>query len=366
MGMNVLAAHYAAFRSPQSASRKDCTMSRIRFGVWAAMALILVPLAGAQSYSVTDLGTLGGGTYSLPAAINDHGAVVGNATLSNGYQHAFVWTSTTGMHDIGTLGGAAARSGARGINDSGEVAGFSYLADGVTYRAFLWTKNAGMQDLGTLGGSYSVANGINDAGEVVGCAYLADGVSLHGFLWTAAAGMQDLGTLGGDTSCAQGINQSGEVAGFSYLADNVTYHAFLWTQSGGMQDLGAFDGANSTAYAVNASGQISGLGYVPPNTQSPLAAVWTPGHGMQSLGTGPGSIGLAINDSGQIVGYFGKSSTVALLWTPTGQAQNLNSLIPPNSGWLLIQAWGINRSGQIVASGTIGTGTHAALLTPTN
>lgn len=341
-------------------------MTTTRPGMWVAVALILAPLAAAQSYTVTDLGTLGGGNNSIPAAINDQGAVVGNATLSNGDQHAFVWTSTTGMRDLGTLGGAAAQSGARGINGSGEVAGFSYLADGVTYRAFLWTTSAGMQDLGTLGGSYSVANGINDAGEVVGCAYLADGVSLHGFLWTAAAGMRDLGTLGGDTSCAQGINQSGEVAGFSYLADKLTYHAFLWTQFGGIQDLGAFGGSNSLGCAINKSGAIAGLGYAPPNTSQPVAALWTTNHRMRSLATGPNSIALGLNDSNQIVGYFGKNSGAALLWTSTGDAQNLNNLIPPNSGWSLIQAWGINRSGQITASGTIGSGTHAALLTPTN
>ena len=69
-------------------------MSRIRFGMWAAMASILAPLAGAQSYTVTDLGTLGGGV-SIPAAINDHGGVAGYATLRGGSQHAFVWTSTT-------------------------------------------------------------------------------------------------------------------------------------------------------------------------------------------------------------------------------------------------------------------------------
>jgi len=37
-------------------------MIRIRFGVWAAMALMLVPLAGAQSYTITDLGVLSGST----------------------------------------------------------------------------------------------------------------------------------------------------------------------------------------------------------------------------------------------------------------------------------------------------------------
>ncbi len=200
-------------------------MIRISFGVWAAMALILVPLAGAQSYTVTNMGDLGGGD-SLALAINDHGAVVGYSYLTNGDQRAFIWTSTGGMHNLGNLDGSSALSIARGINNSGQVAGLSYLADGDVH-PFLWTKAGGMQDLGTLGGTTSVGNAINDSGEVVGNSLLANGTSQHAFIWTATGGMQDIGTLGGDISSAQGINDSGEVVGLSYLAGNVTNHAFV-------------------------------------------------------------------------------------------------------------------------------------------
>ena len=43
------------------------------------------------------------------------------------HQHAFIWDSANGMQDIGTLGGNT--SYAVGINDSGEVVGYAYLAD---------------------------------------------------------------------------------------------------------------------------------------------------------------------------------------------------------------------------------------------
>jgi probable HAF family extracellular repeat protein len=342
-------------------------MRSITFGMWAAMALISAPLAAAQSYTATDLGTLGGGNYAIPQSISDSGAVVGYATLSNGIQHAFVWTSKTGMQDIGTLDGLAAQSAARGINNSGEAIGFSYLADGKTYHAFLWTRDTGMHDLGTLGGTDSAASGINDAGEVVGGASLADGFSSHAFLWTTAGGMEDLGTLGGTISYAQAISDSGEVVGYSYLAGDVTYHAFMWTEAGGMQDLGAFDDTNSGALAVNMAGQIAGVGYAPQEIQSSIAARWNSNRSMHALGAGSDSVAMGINASDQIVGYYYPNNTAAaLLWTPEGHAQDLNNLIPPNSGWLLIQAWSVNQSGQIVASGTIGGATHAALLTPTN
>ena len=44
--------------------------------------------------------------------------------------------------------------------------------------------------------------------------------------------------------------------------------------------------------------------------------------------------------------------------------QNLNDLIDPASGWTLTQALAINTSGQIVGYGSNGTYTEAFLLTP--
>src|ERR1039458_10359337 len=128
-------------------------MSGIRFGVWAAMALVLVPLAGAQSYTVTDLGVLPGAISSNAAAINDYGEVVGNSN-----DHAFLWTPSGGMQDLGTLAGDTESYG-YAINDSGTVVGLSQSDLGK--HAFLWTQTGGMQDLGNLGGeNWAGATGV--------------------------------------------------------------------------------------------------------------------------------------------------------------------------------------------------------------
>ena len=118
-------------------------------------------------------------------------AVALTAQAQNPVYHAFLWSATTGMQDLGSLGG---NSYALGINNSGQVVG--YYEQFGNLRPFLWTSALGMQDLGTLGGYSGAANGINSAGEVVGWATTASG-DAHGFLWTSAGGMKDLGTLAG-------------------------------------------------------------------------------------------------------------------------------------------------------------------------
>jgi probable HAF family extracellular repeat protein len=94
--------------------------------------------------------------------------------------HAFIWDATTGMRDLGTLGGTI--SYALGINDHGVVVGFSYLADNITAHAFLWSAQRGMVDIGATqsGASSTWGVGINSSGTVAVTDFVADGSSLPG------------------------------------------------------------------------------------------------------------------------------------------------------------------------------------------
>jgi probable HAF family extracellular repeat protein len=132
-----------------------------------------------------------------------------------------------------------------------------------------------------------------------------------------------------------------------------------------MQDLGTLGGPDSSAATINASGAVFGGSNTMPN-QLYQSFFWTQSTGMQLLGSGPGSSVFGVNASGQVVGTFGGNYNQAFLWTSTQHTQDLNNLIPPNSGWVLIACRGINQSGQIVANGQINGENHGALLTPTN
>jgi probable HAF family extracellular repeat protein len=82
-------------------------------------------------------------------------------------QHAYIVDSNgKGLTDLGTLGGGG--SYATGINNAGQVAGYSDTAAGDQHAFITGPNGVGMTDLGSLGGGYSQAFGINDAGQVVG------------------------------------------------------------------------------------------------------------------------------------------------------------------------------------------------------
>ena len=307
----------------------------------------LAPQKTVVVANVTVLPTLGG-TWTFAQDINDQGQVVGMSYLAGDtIYHAFLWTPSHGMQDLGTLGGLT--STANAVNEVGQVVGESSSASG--RRAFLWTRDHGMQDLGTLGGTYSAATDINDAGQVVGYTGSADAQVFNerAFLWTPAGGMHDLGSLGGVFSRAEGINNAGQVVGESQTRR--IYHAFLWTAGTGMQDLGTFpgpDGVASFATDINDAGQVVGSGNVDGGGTHPF--LWTPAHGMQDLGTIGGeefaSGATGIDDLGDVVGGSGG---LPFIWTNANGIEDLHVMTGFNT------ASAINNHGQVVSGNRVVT-----------
>ncbi len=326
---------------------------------WLSAPPVIPP--ATPSYTITDLGTLGG-TTTKGYGINENGQVVGASKIGS-YMHAFLWDDGT-MTNLGALG--AYGSWAYDINDVSQVVGGSYVGTEFHNHAFLW-QNGNMQDLGTLGGGPdSYAFDINDSGQAVGSACcVPDQYITHAVLW-GSSGIVDLGDLDPvweNHSFAYGVNDAGQVVGQSTTADPAQLgHAFLW-QNGSMQDLGTLGGDLSVAEAINENGQVVGLSKLTDNTTF-HAFLWD--GGLQDLGslTFTNSIAYDINDKEQVVGALqtGQNSH-AFLWE-NGQMQDLNNLIPSNSGWVLQEARAINNKGKIVGFGTINGQTRAFLLSP--
>ena len=313
--------------------------------------------------TVRDLGTLGGAeTYAT--ALNVAGQVAGLSALPSGLYHAFRWSPSAGMLDLGTLPGME-ESGAAGINAQGQVAG-SASATFQFPKAFFWSEAVGMLDLGSLAGGPTVAQAINGSGIVVGYSDAVDG-NAHAFTWSAAAGMADLGTLGGISSLATLVNNAGQVAGDALVnnASGSFFHGFVWDQANGMVDIGTLNGLGSFVLALNASGQVAGVSDKDELFQH--AIWWSRAHGLVDLGTlgGASSRALGINRDGAVVGLSntaaGQDVYHGFVWTRAQGLIDLNArLRNAPAGLVVTEGLAISDSGAIVANSNAGL----VLLTP--
>jgi probable HAF family extracellular repeat protein len=278
------------------------------------LSIVAATACRAAQYAITDLGVLPGYTSSYARGMNDRGEVVGYSYSNSGMPHAFLYSHGT-IADLGTLGGTI--SDAYGINAGGQVAGWSTDSHGA-FSGFVYS-NGTMTKLGSLGGAVSSnAYGINNNGQVVGDAY--PGNYEHAALFSNGT-ISDLGTLpGGTYSMAMAINAGGQIVGDS--TNGSYWHAFLYS-GGKMTDLGTFPGG-----------------------------VYSHGYG--------------INDAGQVVGQSRLEDTGdwhAFLYSG-GVMTDLNQLTA-GSGWDLQSAMAMNNVGQIAGSGLNPAGQpHAFLLTP--
>jgi probable HAF family extracellular repeat protein len=360
----------------------------------SALVLLYTVLALAAcdpTSVIEDLGTLGGPT-SLGLGINAAGNVCGGSYLASdphtGGLHAFRYVDGLGMIDAGALPPGNI-SEAAGINSGGLLAGGSFV-EGFVPHAFVASATLTLRDLGTLGGEYSYAWDINDPGLVTGEASTA-AEDVHAFIWTSAGGMRDLGTLGGNSSVGRSINEKGQVAGESRLATGAS-RAFRFSEGSGMIGLGTLSGGStSSAYGINNAGQVvgesettpildptpraKGLTFTNPAFRLkafPLSGIhaflWAEGAGMKDLGHlgGGTSRALAISDKGTVVGTSTliNGSSRAFRWTEAEGMIDLNTLLPRNSGWVLLVAWDVNDKGQITGEGLHNGAQHAFRFNP--
>ncbi|HLG14938.1 MAG TPA: DUF3466 family protein [Blastocatellia bacterium] len=286
----------------------------------AVLSLLLASLATNAhqprqiAFSVEDLGTFGDSTRA--SGMNNSGQVAGISFVAPGCcAHAFRFTDGVGLVDLSLAGNVTITYGA-GINNSGQTSGsVDVSGGGGGYHAFRFTDGVGLVDLGSLPGYlFSHGGPINERGQVAGSAYGASANPdvLRAFRFTDGVGMQDLGTLGRGSS-AFGINNSGKVVGSSETLSTPSGdiwnpgHAFLYTSRLGMQDLNNLIDEPCgwelrRANAINDRGQIVGFGeYAAIGIH---AFRYADGR-VRDLGTFPGggiSYALGLNNRGDVVG----------------------------------------------------------------
>jgi len=336
--------------------------------------------AATQTYRLTDLNAPPNQSLVF-TAINNSRQLTGGFTPSGASEmHVFIFDNGN-ITDLGALGALGPASSATGfsINASAQVAG---TATGtLTEQAFL-SSGGTLTGLGALpgGGSYSTGAGINDAGQVTGYSfttstgnYAADFALRHAFSYANGA-MTDLGTLTGQGySYGTGINASGEVVGGSSVpvpagSQPGNYeHGFIYS-NGMLIDLDPSPFAPASyANAINAAQQVAGALGTPGGATAP--AEWVNGL-WEPLGPAlsAGDTALAINYqgenvAGQIVGIYGGQAFLA----NNGIISKLIELVDPTdplaASTTLQSAFGINDSGVILAKGQIESVTHYFLVT---
>jgi probable HAF family extracellular repeat protein len=301
----------------------------------------------AALYTITDLGP-----ESLPTGITPNGQVFGTAA-----GQPLLYQNGQRVPIPGLSGNASVAS----YNDANQAVVNVVDPSNASIHAYI-EQGGAVQDLGTLGGSSSVAAALNPTGVAVGAAQNGVG-NYHAFVSSGGV-MVDLGTLGGQASGATGVNAFGNVVGASATASGAN-HAFLFNGQK-MIDLGTLGGQNSQATAINSAGLIVGSSMTSSGTTHAFLSVGGVMHDLGSLGDA--SYAYGINSSGQIIGMAYVPNSGSLLARATysngGPLIDLNSLIAPNSGWVLQSATGISDSGQIVGYGTFDGERRGFVLTP--
>ena len=190
---------------------------------------------------MTDPGQLGGNS-SDAADINEHGEIAGTSEDSAGVGHAFLWTETGGLMDLGAPGGFWCQAVA--INDRTKIAGYDWHdLPGADY-AFYWSEGDGIIDLGPLGADDSIPWAMNNLGQIVGSTLpkwgpllfgdymdppIAGKLGIDAFVWSKKYGLLELAGFeyAWETQPFD-INDNELIAGYSYCTGKYTPHAVLW------------------------------------------------------------------------------------------------------------------------------------------
>ncbi len=357
----------------QSSLRTVLNSTSSRLTISAAVVLLSASQGFSQSYTIVDLGTLGG-EFSTAHDINDAGQIVGASVdkENSGYsQTGFLWENGV-MIAIGSIyeEDPSLGSSARGINSLGVLCGTGGNPDNQN-SAFRWEKGL-ITVLPTLGGN-SIGKKINDLGDIAGSSRPIGSGTYHATLWIGNE-IIDIGNLyPGENSLARDVNNSRDVVCTSGAPNANESIAFLWRNEI-KYVLPSLTGKEVSGHAdaINETGYIAGFSRAPIGDYHPV--LWdikdADNISIIDLGVPDGfSIGIStgLNDIGQIIGVYygicvpmGPDCYQPFVWKD-GQIHLLDEF----PDWDLDSAVAINNVGQIVGTGFAPNGEqHGYLLNP--
>ena len=282
--------------------------------VFLAALLLGGPPARAESQKV--LQSLGPfeGRPTHAAAINDSGDVVGNGWNADGQEIPLLWTQKNGYEAF--LGNVAGR--AHDINNPGAVVGVLFHPSET--RGFLWSTSEGFVDLGT--GFYPMR--INNAGVIAGVC--GDPNPQAPCLWrNGTTTLLDSPFPGVPLA----LNDRGDVAGYvtDPFASSERELPVLWRRGGAMTMLPMPPGAYyAVPYAINNRGLVVGFSYVPFDRPRLELAAWNYERALQPGPDNIDGVGVAVNNAGLVAGISpGLNNTVSrgFTWAGGGEVSYL-------------------------------------------
>ena len=257
-----------------------------------------------------------------------------------------------------------------GINNAGQIIGDYYDSQNVSH-AFLSTgvDFTLLSDPDVPGSSYYYASAINNSGQVAGDFWT--GSVYDSFIYNSNDGSYDTltGPVGTDGTIAYGISDTGQVVGYSYVAvpgasNSWSDQGFIY--SGGAngtyttlndQNAGAGSNQGTVPIAINNSGEVVGYYY---NSNGAYHGFLYSNGGFTELDypeadaqTAP----YAINNAGEVVGYFNNGSNVEGFIYSGGANGTWTALNVPGAS--NTYAYGINNEGQVLGDYSDANGEHA-------
>lgn len=272
---------------------------QFRVGILLPLALLFVagaaPRAQAQQYKFQRLNPPRS-TYSFAFGLNSNGVVVGSFINSSSAFEGYIYRN--GKYETIVFPGSVGFTQASGINDSNVVVGDFTGSDHLTH-GFLLTPNGEFAQYDVAPGASTYVFGINNAANFVG---------FTSFQGQPSVGFVDIGgtvtefTFMGDYTFASGINSVNDIVGYFFAPLGLIAHGFYRDAAGTMTQVDYPGATETVCLAINDLGEITGY-YLDASKVS---------HGFITKNgkfrTVPFPVAVGINNGGSFVGsYIGKN-----------------------------------------------------------